>query len=68
VTTTPVPGHGWRKSSASTTTNCVEVAFADGGGAIFVRDSKSPDGAVLAFTPSEWEAFVVGVRRGEFDS
>ncbi|WP_340137767.1 DUF397 domain-containing protein [Bailinhaonella thermotolerans] len=32
-----------------------------------MRDSKNPDGPVLAFTPSEWEAFTLGVKDGEFD-
>ena len=32
-----------------------------------MRDSKDPDGPVLAFTAAEWEAFVAGVKDGEFD-
>lgn len=32
-----------------------------------MRDSSKPDGPVLAFTPEEWEAFVLGVKDGEFD-
>lgn len=58
----------WRKSSFSGNqgTECVEVAdLADGGR--LVRDSKNPAGPRLAFTPSEWDAFVKGVRAGEFD-
>jgi hypothetical protein len=57
----------WRKSSRSGpyTDNCVEVAFVDG--AIAVRDSKNPAGAVLVFTPGEWDAFVDGAKDGEFD-
>jgi len=57
----------WRKSSRSGpwTDNCVEVAFV--GGSILVRDSKNPGGAVLVFTPSEWDAFVNGAKDGEFD-
>jgi hypothetical protein len=47
-------------------TECLEVASADG--QVFVRDSKFGDsGAILRFTPGEWRAFLVGVRRGEFD-
>jgi hypothetical protein len=41
------------------------VAFVDG--AIAVRDSKDPSGAVLVFTPGEWDAFVDGAKDGEFD-
>jgi hypothetical protein len=58
----------WRKSTHSGTNggNCVEVAeLPDGGRA--VRDSKDPQGAVLSFTRSEWQAFIAGVRDGEFD-
>ena len=32
-----------------------------------MRDSRNPDGPVLAFTPAEWEAFILGVKDGEFD-
>jgi hypothetical protein len=32
-----------------------------------MRDTKDPDGPVLAFTAAEWEAFVAGVKDGEFD-
>jgi hypothetical protein len=32
-----------------------------------MRDAKDPDGAKLVFTPDEWDAFVLGVKDGEFD-
>jgi hypothetical protein len=62
-----VAAAAWRKSSRSGpwTDNCVEVAFV--GDSILVRDSKNPSGAVLVFTPSEWDAFVNGAKDGEFD-
>lgn len=57
----------WRKSSYSAENgNCVEIADLPGGG-VTVRDSKDPDGPALAFTPREWDAFVRGVKGGEFD-
>ena len=57
----------WRKSSRSMTNgNCVEVAGL-AGEFIGVRDSVNPRGTVLGFTPGEWDAFVGGVRNGEFD-
>jgi hypothetical protein len=34
---------------------------------IAVRQSKAPDDGQLTFTPAEWQAFVDGVRDGEFD-
>jgi len=44
----------------------VEVAeLPDGGWAI--RDARDPDGPILFFTPGEREAFVAGVKDGEFD-
>jgi hypothetical protein len=43
----------------------VEVAFLDG--QIAVRDTKHRSGPVLQFTHREWEAFLAGVRLGEFD-
>jgi hypothetical protein len=55
----------WRKSSLSGVNGCVEVAVVDS--RVAVRDSKDRGGPVLLFTPLEWEAFVGGVRNGEFD-
>jgi len=58
----------WRKSSRSNGnggSNCVEVAVVDM--TIGVRDSKNPDGPVLQFTPTDWESFVDGAKRGRFD-
>ena len=69
-------GAAWRKSSHSGSNGCVEIAFLDGriavrsrdrGGQIAVRSSRDRGGPVLLFTHIEWEAFLVGVRRGEFD-
>lgn len=59
-------GATWRKSSRSGDNGgqCVEVAFASD--AVGVRDSKNPNGPVLAFTPDEFSAFVSGVADGEF--
>lgn len=57
----------WRKASAcSYTSTCVEVA--ETATEILVRDGKDPEGAVLSFTRDEWDAFLAGVRNGEFDS
>lgn len=33
-----------------------------------LRDSKDPNGPKLAFATVEWDAFIAGVRDGEFDS
>ncbi|XVQ84731.1 DUF397 domain-containing protein [Microbispora siamensis] len=59
----------WRKSSLSGDNGgqCVEVAT-NLPGVVAVRDSKDPDGAKLTFTPAEWQAFIAGIKSGEFDS
>jgi len=58
----------WVKSSLSfSNSNCVEVANLPGG-QVGVRHSKHTEGLVLWFTPDEWQAFLGGVRHGEFDS
>ena len=58
----------WVKSSLSFSNgNCVEVADLPGS-EVGVRDSKHIQGPVLRFTPDEWQAFLGGVRNGEFDS
>jgi hypothetical protein len=58
-------GREWRRSSRSYGGgNCVEAASARHGAHIGVRDSKDPEGAVLRFTPVQWNAFVSGVRSG----
>jgi hypothetical protein len=58
----------WRKSSRSGGNggNCVEVAT-NLPGVVAVRDSKNRSGPVLSFTPTEWQAFLGGVKDGEFD-
>lgn len=56
----------WRKSSfSSEQTNCVEFRrVADG---VEVRNSKRPDAGTVAYTDSEWKAFLAGAKAGEFD-
>ncbi|HEV2452378.1 MAG TPA: DUF397 domain-containing protein [Streptosporangiaceae bacterium] len=58
----------WRKASRSSSNggNCVEVAR-NLRGAVAVRDSKNPDGPVLAFTPAGWQAFTAQVKAGRHD-
>jgi predicted secreted Zn-dependent protease len=55
----------WRKSAASGGGNCVEVGFTEE--VVLIRNSKAPSGPVVSFSRSEWVAFLVGVRDGEFD-
>ena len=57
----------WHKSTYSSADGaCVEVA-SNLPGIIAVRDSKVKDGPTLVYTPKEWEAFIAGVKDGEFD-
>jgi hypothetical protein len=55
----------WQIATASGGGACVEVAPTDG--AVAVRHSKDPLGAVLLYTASEWRAFLDGAKKGEFD-
>lgn len=56
----------WRKSSfSSSQTNCVEFRRVEGG--VEVRNSKRPDAGTIAYTDSEWTAFIAGAKAGEFD-
>jgi hypothetical protein len=56
----------FRKSSFSGGTGCVEVCRLPDG-RIALRDSKDRDLPPHHFTPAEWNAFLAGVRVGEFD-
>ncbi len=43
---------------------CVAVRI---GGTVDVRDSKDVSSPTLSFSTAEWDAFVQGVKKGEFD-
>jgi hypothetical protein len=67
-------GIGRRETPASAdgVASAIEVAISAGSKegsdhVITLRNPKNPDGPTLVFTPAEWEAFVAGVRDGEFD-
>ncbi|WP_243716025.1 DUF397 domain-containing protein [Actinomadura darangshiensis] len=48
--------------------NCVEAGpLADGTDRVAVRHSHHPDAEVIIYTRAEWEAFLAGVRNGEFN-
>jgi Domain of unknown function (DUF397) len=57
----------WVKSSYSegSGADCVRLMGIDGG--VAFGDSKCPDQPELRYTPSEFAAFVKGVKAGEFD-
>jgi hypothetical protein len=58
----------WQKSRRSNPSgNCVECAALPDGG-VAVRNSRDPEGPALLYTPAEIEAFILGVRDGDFDN
>lgn len=70
----PVPdltGAQWRSGvpdgakGAGDAAGQVEIAFVED--MIVMRNSEHPDGPVLVFTRSEWDAFLAGAKDNEFD-
>lgn len=59
----------WRRSSAAGPGAAVEIAILPGDGGVFLRTTTSTAQGVppLHYTPDEWDAFLAGVRAGEFD-
>ncbi len=53
------------KKSGGNGGSCVEMMRS--GEEILVRDSKDPNGPALRFTPAEFDAWLDGARKGEFD-
>ncbi len=51
----------WRKSRASFTSECVEVAT--GQGHVLIRDSTQAEGPILRFTLNQWSGFVNALNR-----
>jgi hypothetical protein len=64
-----LPAVTWQKSRRSNPSgNCVECAVLPEGAGIAVRNSRDPEGPALVYTPAEIEAFILGVRDGDFDN
>jgi transcriptional regulator with XRE-family HTH domain len=55
----------WRTAVKSGASNCVQVARREG--VIMVADSKHPGGPILSYTIQEFDAFLDGAKKGEFD-
>lgn len=60
------PAPRYRISSFCASGGCVEVAPLPDGG-VALRDSKDVSLPPHIFTPGEWDAFLRGVKAGEFD-
>jgi hypothetical protein len=61
-------GNGGGCVEVTATRDTVEASHKAGEDLLYLlRDSKDPNGPKLAFTTSEWDAFVAGVKDGEFD-
>lgn len=56
----------WVKAEESNSGGCVEVAHVNDDWTV-LRDSKDPDGPKQFYTAYEWECFLDGARKGEFD-
>jgi Domain of unknown function (DUF397) len=68
VAVTDLPTVTWKKSGRSNPSgNCVECAVLPDGAGIAVRNSRDPQGPALIYTAAEMEAFILGVRDGDFD-
>jgi hypothetical protein len=61
-------GVTWQKSRRSNPSgNCVECAALPDG-SVAMRNSRDPEGVALIYTRAEIEAFLGGVRDGDFDN
>ncbi|PKW12595.1 DUF397 domain-containing protein [Saccharopolyspora spinosa] len=54
----------WRKSTYTEKYNCVEVAMTPETTA--VRDSKDPDGGILAFNIRRWHSFLSAIKADHY--
>ncbi|MEV5595930.1 DUF397 domain-containing protein [Streptomyces sp. NPDC052496] len=65
--TPPLPAHlDWQKATDDESApEYIEVAFGDDGH-VYLRTNTEPDNVVVT-TRAKWDAFVLGVKAGEFD-
>ncbi|MFC5722658.1 DUF397 domain-containing protein [Streptomyces gamaensis] len=62
----PVPDNlRWIPATEGDETEYLEVAFGDDGN-VYLRENLKPEEVVVT-TNAKWDAFVLGVKAGEFD-
>lgn len=59
-------GEWFKSGDSGGDSDCVEVCYLPGG-VVAVRNSKNPDAGTLYFTDSEFNAWVGGAKKGDFD-
>ncbi|MGH3736380.1 MAG: DUF397 domain-containing protein [Micromonosporaceae bacterium] len=58
----------WKKATRSNTNGACLYARVTEDGTVEVRDGKLGDTSpILRFTPAEWDAFLDGAQKGEFN-
>jgi hypothetical protein len=55
----------WRKSTRSSSGNCVEIAVSTDTGTVLMRDSQNPGGPKLEFDAAVFGEFLAFVKNGE---
>ncbi|MEM9656481.1 MAG: DUF397 domain-containing protein [Actinomycetota bacterium] len=58
---------GWKKSSFSDRSNCVEWRVDANSNAVHLRNSNRPEECFIEYTFDEWAAFIEGAKNGEAD-
>ncbi|EHY90594.1 DUF397 domain-containing protein [Saccharomonospora azurea] len=62
-----LPGLAAESDDAGGTLEYAFVTHSDAVTYVALRQGTGTDATVLVFTPSEWDAFLLGTRAGEFD-
>jgi hypothetical protein len=55
----------WRKSTRSSSGNCVEIAVSPDTDAVLMRDSKDPTGPILEFDRAVFGEFIAYLKASE---
>jgi len=63
----PFADEGFRLSSKTHKCCCVAVRI-NVDGSVDIRDTKKVDGPTINYNRDEWDAFIQGVKLGEFDA